>query len=81
MVCDQTTLLRSGVQAKNTANACAVVPRWTPQLGWKWPKDVFQSMNRALFCPAAWQEDSECLNTINSCIHFGNNGLKEHFEY
>lgn len=50
------TLMRSWVQAKNTATTCAVV---TPQLGWKWPKDVFQSMNRALFCPAAWQEGSK----------------------
>jgi len=50
--------MRSWVQAKNTANPCAVVPRRAPQLGWKWPRDVFQSMNGAVFCPAAWQEDS-----------------------
>lgn len=50
------TLMRSWVQAKNTATTYAVV---TPQLGWKWPKDVFQFMNRALFCPAAWQEGSK----------------------
>lgn len=73
--------MRSWVEAKNTATTCAVVPCWTPQLGWKWPKDVFQPMNRALFCPAAWQEGSKHSNTINSCIHFGNNGLKEHVGY
>jgi len=73
--------MRSWVQAKNIANTCAMVPRRTRQLGWKWPRDVFQSMNRTLFCPAVWQEDSERLNTGNSCIHFGNNALKEHIGY
>lgn len=32
------TLMRSWVQAKNTANACAVVPCRTPQLGGSGPK-------------------------------------------